>query len=723
MKQFLILFISSIFFSTTLNGQTPSQVFEWVNYINNPSRFYPTSGKSIALENGSSISVGVFKDNIDFDNGPGTHILSAPNVGYNIYVLKLDSLGKFLWVKQFENQSSVGNFPSNLSIRVLPNGNIAIGGGFAGSVDFDPGPGTFILTSNSPTNYANNAFVTILNSSGNFISAFSFGEAITGFGPNHCYAKDLAVDMQGNIYLTGHNEGYSDIDPGTGQAIITKLYPGGTTVFSSFLVKFNSAGNYLWHNQFVSNNSSANSLAISPTGHIYVAGTYRDTLFDNNFNPISNTSFNNSVANAFVNKYNSAGNLIWAKTFEDQRVSANASGYGSEPSDIQLDANQNVYVVGYVRDTTDFDPDPIQSHVIIPSNPSAFLAKIDSNGNYINAFILDSQDFSQATSLAIDLQNEVYIAGAFSGTIDVDPSNGSTTYNTLFTSGYSGFIAKYTSSGNYLWSRSLLTSSPGDWFGWLDVAVSNNYKVLIDGSIGYYTHVPTTYNFNPPFANGIVSSSGNIDMFLFQLNQCYTDRDTISAYGCTSYFSPDENTYTSSGIYIDTLYNEGGCDSILYINLSLGQADTVVLRKSHVRLEARTANKAYQWLDCNNGYAPIPGANQKSFTATSNGSYALRITDGACRDTSACFSILSVGLDDYGSEAAFSIFPNPSSGEFNLSSRKKVSSIVIFNIKQQLVSTIEKPGNQFQIKEGPGLYFVKFKFFDGSERMEKVMKH
>ena len=48
---------------------------------------------------------------------------------------------------------------------------------------------------------------------------------------------------------------------------------------------------------------------------------------------------------------------------------------------------------------------------------------------------------------------------------------------------------------------------------------------------------------------------------------------------------------------------------------------------------------AYQWLDCDDNYAPIEGATDMVFTATQNGSYALEITFDACSDTSDCYDI------------------------------------------------------------------------------------
>ena len=46
----------------------------------------------------------------------------------------------------------------------------------------------------------------------------------------------------------------------------------------------------------------------------------------------------------------------------------------------------------------------------------------------------------------------------------------------------------------------------------------------------------------------------------------------------------------------------------------------------------------YQWVDCNNGNAPIANATNPTFTPTSTGSYAVVLSEGGCSDISSCYS-------------------------------------------------------------------------------------
>ncbi len=62
-----------------------------------------------------------------------------------------------------------------------------------------------------------------------------------------------------------------------------------------------------------------------------------------------------------------------------------------------------------------------------------------------------------------------------------------------------------------------------------------------------------------------------------------------------------------------------------------------------------TANQlvaAYQWLDCDNAFAPISGEVNQSFNPTLGGNYAVQITVQGCFTTSACTLIDFTGLEE-----------------------------------------------------------------------------
>lgn len=117
---------------------------------------------------------------------------------------------------------------------------------------------------------------------------------------------------------------------------------------------------------------------------------------------------------------------------------------------------------------------------------------------------------------------------------------------------------------------------------------------------------------------------------------------------------------TPPGIFYDTLTNVAGCDSVIQLTLSSLVVDTAVSQNG-ATLTANHTGTFYQWLDCNNGFAPINGANQKVFTATANGSYAVIVLQGSCYDTSSCYTVTNVGLSNPGKMPAVQVFPTASS--------------------------------------------------------------
>jgi len=63
-------------------------------------------------------------------------------------------------------------------------------------------------------------------------------------------------------------------------------------------------------------------------------------------------------------------------------------------------------------------------------------------------------------------------------------------------------------------------------------------------------------------------------------------------------------------------------------------------------LTATQTGATYQWLDCLNGFQPIAGETNQSFTPSNDGNYAVEITVNGCSDTSSCFLIEIIGVDE-----------------------------------------------------------------------------
>jgi len=167
----------------------------------------PDGAFSLGVDvSGNIYTMGFFYGIADFDPGAGTQYLTSTG-DLDVFVQKLDASGNFVWAKSFGGEYS--DLAYSFSIDV--SGNIYITGWFEGTADFDPGAGTYSLTSKGSTD----VFIQKLDASGNFIWAKSFG----GEYPDG--AHSLNIDASGNIYITGWFEGPVDFDPGTGTYELT----------------------------------------------------------------------------------------------------------------------------------------------------------------------------------------------------------------------------------------------------------------------------------------------------------------------------------------------------------------------------------------------------------------------------------------------------------------------------------------------------------------------
>ena len=127
----------------------------------------------------------------------------------------------------------------------------------------------------------------------------------------------------------------------------------------------------------------------------------------------------------------------------------------------------------------------------------------------------------------------------------------------------------------------------------------------------------------------------------------YANGDTIALTACDSLVWNGIN-YTSSGIYNQILTNLSGCDSVVTLDLGIISVDTSVSYViSSSTLTALAPNATYQWLDCNNNNTPVAGETNQNFSPTSNGNYAVEVTQNGCTAISNCYQInnlMSVSL-------------------------------------------------------------------------------
>ncbi len=154
-------FLFFILITISLTAQNPK--FEWATSFGDRTSLY---GQSMAVDaQGNVYTCGSIVYPSDFDPGPGVFTLST-NGGYDAFVSKVNPEGQLIWAKSFG-----GTGQDDGKSIILDNlGNVIITGKFSETVDFDPGGGSFQISSISDEDI----FILKLDASGRFIWAKSF---------------------------------------------------------------------------------------------------------------------------------------------------------------------------------------------------------------------------------------------------------------------------------------------------------------------------------------------------------------------------------------------------------------------------------------------------------------------------------------------------------------------------------------------------------------------
>lgn len=367
---------------------------------------------------GAVYVVGGFNSSCDFDPGPGTHYVSAIS-GSDIFVLKLDAQGNFLWVRTYNSSGASGD--AAMSIARGSQNNMLISGTLYGSCDFDPGPGVAMVTYNDSLN--ENVFLLCLDTAGQYVWAAGFG----GHGWDE--TNDVECDRFGNTYLSGMFTDTVDFDPGPG--VWNLISQSGNQ--NMFALKLDPFGNLIYADAFYSTSFSYGlSVTCSQWGESIITGNFYGSV---DFDPSAGTNLITAagMSDAFVVKLDAIGNLLWVKT-----LGTNNNELGRT---VTTDLAGNIYIAGDFCNTMDFDPGPgVHNMTSVTPALDIFIEKLDSAGNFVWSAGLGSTYSDYCFSIKTDSLNSVFTTGRFSGAADFDPNAGT---HFLTANQTDAFVQKY----------------------------------------------------------------------------------------------------------------------------------------------------------------------------------------------------------------------------------------------------------------------------------------
>lgn len=306
-------------------------------------------------------------------------------------------------------------------------------------------------------------------------------------------ARKSMFDASGNLYVIGTFGGLNGGTTSIGSNTLTSF--GRTDMF---LAKYNSNRDLIWIRQAGSTlYEYVYGLEIDGGGNVYISGIFGKSIGNGNapmmFGDVTLNSF--GKADLFTAKYNSAGDLIWAKS------------YGSVGDDqlnaMSMDAAGNLYITGGYSNTITF------GSVTLPGNEGyyrTFICKINADGNIIWVRNADGTSLSIGVDIESDASGNTVTTGFFQGNMKLE--------NIVRTSAGASdlFLSKYDTEGNLLWFK----RAGGSQFDYgLAVDISNDGSIALTG----------TFEGISDFGNGfIITADGGGDLFV---NKYDTDGNTL----------------------------------------------------------------------------------------------------------------------------------------------------------------------------------------------------
>ena len=313
---------------------------------------------------------------------------------------------------------------------------------------------------------------------------------------------DIDIDNAGNIYICGYFHNTVDFNP---DPVITN---SSTTLGGNgFFAKYNGNGEYIFH-RAVSNQANqieVTQIAVDKVSQaIYYAGTFLGSA-NFNYNVGGNTLLTSAgdidifFANATAN-----GQFVYAKRL--------GNVFYNLPNDMIYN-NGGIFITSTFNGTLDSDPNAGVVNLVDTVDYSGFIGRYSaSTGSLTWSKMMYAGVYSGLTKLAIGSQNELLVAGYWSGNISFDPGNLN--------------AQAYASNGYRPWFILTLYPPTGTYFGATTFSTENDNSVLNDivtddqgnayVAISYTDNMKTGVIYDP---NSRVYSKGETDVIIYKLDE------------------------------------------------------------------------------------------------------------------------------------------------------------------------------------------------------------
>lgn len=246
-------------------------------------------------------------------------------------------------------------------------------------------------------------------------------------GTNYNRAPQAVADRFGNLCVLGSFDKSVQLGD-VGLAMSGFWFPSER---NNYLALLRGTPEFAWAHRNGDGAAWGTEVATDLNGNRFVVGGFSGPTAVFGDLTITNEDQNDG----FVAKYDAAGKVLWARS---------VSGPDNQgASSVAVDANANAYVFG----STDTSCTIGTNAFTVTSGPNGFLAKYSPDGEVLWARQIKGSWVRNYNRVRADRGGGVYVAGAFSGTIEF----GTTSLTSVGLT--DAFLAKYSSSGTLQWAR------------------------------------------------------------------------------------------------------------------------------------------------------------------------------------------------------------------------------------------------------------------------------
>lgn len=263
--------------------------------------------------------------------------------------------------------------------------------------------------------------------------------------------------------------------------------------------------------------------------NVYVVGTFQETV---DFGEGAVTS--KGSTDIYIIKYSSEGEYLWSKTI--------GGAGGEQGRSIGVDSSDNIYIGGVFQGAVDFGGGIVNS----TGNSDGYLVKYTPDGDYVWAKTFGGTGSSFGGGhISIDSSDNIYITGQFYETANFGAGN-------VTSKGHADiYLVKYTSAGNYEWSKTL---------GGTGIEFVHSICVDTSGNLYIAGTFLGTGNFG---AGNVASNNTSFDMYLVKhlSNGDYAWSKTLGGTGTdviTSISTDSADNIYISGYFQQTINFGGG---------------------------------------------------------------------------------------------------------------------------------------------------------------------